>query len=94
MKLNKLTQQEAEKIIVYGKGGGFSMIKPANIPLTIYHRIYEGKRYHIAEMNTHGFNGEGEEITVTTFYELDEKEVIQMLGLESDYFEKYQSESV
>ncbi len=76
MKLNKLPKEQAEKIIVYGKDKGFSMIKIKDIPLTIYHREYKDKHYDIAEMNTYITDKEN---TITTFYELDPEEVKQIL---------------
>lgn len=79
MKLNRITKQEAEKIIVYGIDEGFYSVSFAQIPLTIYRRNLDNKQYYIAEMNTAGFNEKGKEVTVTTFYKLDPKEAIQML---------------
>lgn len=96
MKLAKMTTKTAEHVIVYGKDLGFSMVKPAGISLTIYHREFEGEHYDIAEMNTetNNYDEKGDPIVVTTFYLLDPKEALQICGLEEDYFEKDTSKSV
>lgn len=91
MKLGKISTKQAERIIVGGKDLGFYKVKFAGIPLTIYHREYEGQIYDIAEMNT--YMSEKDE-TVTTFYELDPNEVVQMLESDGDYFEKDSSKSI
>lgn len=77
MKLNKLTKEQAEEIIVYGEDKAFSMITIKDIPLTIYHREYKGKHYDIAEMNTYIVY---KEETITTFYQLDPEEVKKIIG--------------
>lgn len=94
MKLERISEQEAQKYIVEGKGMGFSMIEPAGILMTIYHRIYEGKRYHIGAMMVTAHDSEGNEVNVPVYYLLDEKEVTTLNEMEEDYFEKKQSESV
>lgn len=88
MKLERLLRTEAEHIIVYGTDKGFSMVSIMDIPLTIYHREYEGKHYDIAEMNTDVEKEDGEDETITTFYKLDPDEVLQILNLDKDYFKK------
>lgn len=95
MKLERISEQEAQKYIVYGKDQGFSMIEPCGILMTIYHRIYEGKRYHIGAYCVTAHLENGEKTQVTAYYILDELEVIQLTtGMEEDYFEKKQSKSV
>lgn len=94
MKLERISEQEAQKYIVYGKDQGFSMVEPCGILMTIYHRIYDNKRYHIGAYCVIAHLEDGEETQVTVYYMLDELEVTQLLGMEEDYFEKKQSKSV
>ena len=91
MKLNKISTEQAEKIIVWGKDLGFYKVNLAGIHLIIYCREYEGQIYDIAEMNTYVHE---KDETVTTFYELDHNEVVQMLESDGDCFEKDSSKSV
>ena len=87
MKLNRISEQQAQEMIVYGKDKGFSIVEPAGVLLTIYHRIYKDKRYHIGAMMTTIHDKEGNEVDIPTYYLLDELEVTQLIGMEADYFE-------
>lgn len=76
MKLNRISKQQAEHIIVYGQDKGFSMIKLMDEYYTIYHRIYEDIFYDILSMET---TSDDMSESVTTFYILDSNEVDIML---------------
>lgn len=91
MKITRLTQEMAEEIIVNGENQGFSYCKLAGEDTTVHHRNYKGKHYDILEMEIYA---ESIGKYVTVFYETDPKEILQILGLEEDYFEKDKSKSV
>ena len=77
MKLNQISKQQAEHIIVYGQDKGFNMIKLGGEPYTIYHREYENTFYDILQMDTLSSD---EQECITTFYILDSDEVDEMLN--------------
>lgn len=91
MKIERLTQERAAEIIVYGENQGFSYTKLCGENATIHHRNYEGEHYDIIEMELYI---ESQDEYVTVFYKADPKEILQILGLEEDYFEKDKSKSV
>ena len=76
MKLDKISQDIAEKIIVYGNNKSFSTFVFKGKSYTIYHREYDRKHYDILEMITN--NGD---IEITTFYELDPNEVKELFKI-------------
>lgn len=78
MKLNKISNELAEKIIVYAEENkGFNVFTLNDNNYTIHHRVYKNKYYDILEMNTYV---EDLDKIVTTFYILDPIEVKQLLG--------------
>lgn len=77
MKYERISQEKAEKIIVYGKGNAFSIVNLAGTNYTIYHRIYEDKYYDIAEMNIYD---DVNELDMSVFYIFDPDEVKLILG--------------
>lgn len=77
MKLERIPNEQAERIIVYGEDKAFTIFGLDGQNYTIYHRIYEGVYYDILEMiTTNGLeiydDGYDE---VQTFYKLDPEEV-------------------
>ena len=80
MKFQRISKDQAENIIVNGKGGAFSQINLVDKLTTIYHRIYKDKYYDIAEMI---YNDE-EDNEVPVFYIFDKEEVKQLLGTDPE----------
>lgn len=79
MKFKRITQEQAETIIVYGKGDGFSIVNLADKDYTIYHRIYNNKYYDVAEADYSDYSkGDG----LKVFYLFDPEEVKQILGVD------------
>lgn len=76
MKLDKISQDKAEKIIVNGNNKSFSTFTFKGDNYTIYHREYNRKHYDILEMIT----SDGD-IEITTFYELDPNEVKELFKI-------------
>lgn len=81
MKYERISQERAEKIIVYGKGAGFSIVKIADTNYTIYHRVYEDKFYNVAQMSVYD---EENDVTVDVFYIFDNDDVRLMLGVDPE----------
>lgn len=81
MKFKRISQEDAEKIIVYGKGAGFSIIKIAGTNYTIYHRIYEDVFYNIAQMSLYD---EFRKETISKFYIFDNEDVKTILGIDPE----------
>lgn len=69
MKLTRIHNDRAEKIIVEGEDKAFTLLPLDEKVYTIYHRIYEGNYYNILEMIT-----KSDSIEITTFYLLDPEE--------------------
>ena len=77
MKFKRITQEQAETIIVYGKGDGFSIVNLAGKDYTIYHRIYNNKYYDDAEADYSDYDkGDG----LKVFYLFDPDDVRLILG--------------
>ena len=81
MKFERISQERAEKIIVYGKGAGFSVVKIANTNYTIYHRVFEDKFYNVAQMSIYD---EANDETVYVFYIFDNEDVKAILGVDPE----------
>lgn len=75
MKLNKISDDLAKKIIVEGEDKAFTIFNFKGNDYTIYHRIYENKYYDILEIVTLVNN-----IEMLTYYILDSEEVKQLIG--------------
>lgn len=84
MKLNRISNEKAERIIVYGEDKAFTVFEFDRLLYTIYHRIYEGIYYDILEMViTNGKNINDEDYEeIQTFYTLDPEEVKLMFKTE------------
>lgn len=81
MKFKRISQEKAERIIVYGKGAGFSIINIAGTNYTIYHRLYENTFYNIAQMSLYD---ELREEPVYAFYIFDNEDVKTILGVDPE----------
>ena len=81
MKFERISQERAEKIIVYGKGAGFSIVKLADTNYTIYHRVFDGRFYNIAQMSIYD---EANDETVYVFYIFDNEDVKAILGVDPE----------
>lgn len=81
MKFERISQERAEKIIVYGKGAGFSIVKLADTNYTIYHRVFDDKFYNIAQMSIYD---EANDETVYVFYIFDNEDVKAILGVDPE----------
>lgn len=75
MKLNKISNDLAKKIIIEGEDKAFTIFNFKDNDYTIYHRIYENKYYDILEIITLVNN-----IEISTYYILDPEEVRQLIG--------------
>ena len=91
MKINRILKKQAEEIIVYGENQGFSLISLIGKNVTVHHRNYKGKHYDILELE---FDIDNKGNTISVFYETDPKEILQILGMEEDYFEKDKNKSI
>ena len=81
MKFERISQERAEKIIVYGKGAGFSIVKLADTNYTIYHRVFDDRFYNIAQMSIYD---EANDETVYVFYIFDNEDVKAILGIDPE----------
>ena len=81
MKFRRISQEKAERIIVYGKGAGFSIVNIAGTNYTIYHRVYEDIFYNIAQMSLYD---ELREEPVYAFYIFDNEDVKTILGVDPE----------
>lgn len=81
MKFERISQERAEKIIVYGKGAGFSIVKLADTNYTIYHRVFDDRFYNIAQMSIYD---EANDETVYVFYIFDNEDVKAILGVDPE----------
>ena len=81
MKFERISQERAEKIIVYGKGAGFSIVKLADTNYTIYHRVFNDRFYNIAQMSIYD---EANDETVYVFYIFDNEDVKAILGVDPE----------
>ena len=81
MKFKRISQERAEKIIVYGKGAGFSIVKLAGTNYTIYHRVFENKFYNIAQMSIYD---EENDKTIYVFYIFDNEDVKTILSVDPE----------
>jgi len=79
MKFKRISQEQAETIIVYGKGSGFSIVNIGDKEYTIYHRIYRNKYYDVAEADYSNY-ADGNVLQI--FYLFDPEEVKQILGVD------------
>ena len=75
MKLNKISNDLAKKIIVEGEDKAFTIFNFKGNDYTIYHRIYENKYYDILELTILIDNTE-----ISAYYLLDHEEVKQLIG--------------
>lgn len=81
MKFERISQERAEKIIVYGKGAGFSVVKIADTNYTIYHRVFEDKFYNVAQMSIYDDENDN---TIYVFYIFDNEDVKTILGVDPE----------
>ena len=75
MKLNKISNDLAKKILIEGEDKAFTIFNFKDNDYTIYHRIYENEYYDILEIITLVNN-----IEISTYYILDPEEVRQLIG--------------
>lgn len=75
MKLNKISNDLAKKIIVEGEDKAFTIFNFKDNDYTIYHRIYENKYYDLLELTILIDNTE-----ISAYYLLDHEEVKQLIG--------------
>lgn len=78
MKFKRISQDDAEKIIVYGNGSGFSIVKIGDTNYTIYHRVYKDKFYNVGQMSV--YDDENDR-SIYVFYIFDNDDVRAMLGI-------------
>ncbi len=81
MKFKRISQEQAEQIIVYGKGAGFSIIKIIDQNYTIYHRVYDDKYYDIAQLSIYDNVNDQ---TIDVFYIFDHDDVKTILGVDPE----------
>lgn len=81
MKFKRISQEQAEQIIVYGKGAGFSIIKIIDQNYTIYHRVYDDKYYDIAQLSIYDNVNDQ---TIDVFYIFDHDDVKTILGVDTE----------
>ena len=81
MKFKRISQEQAEQIIVYGKGAGFSIIKIIDQNYTIYHRVYDDKYYDIAQLSIYDNVNDQ---TIDVFYMFDPDGVKAILGVDPE----------
>ena len=80
MRMDRISRDEAEDIIVNGYGNGFSQIVLLGNLFTIYHRLYDNEYLNIAEVTYDFIDTCEEERQVVMFYILDNSEVMDLLG--------------